>query len=341
MKFGLFVNSQSPSSQDPVQHFRDCVRQVELARDVGFDGIAAGHHYLSPPFQTVQNVPLLARLSASAEGMDVCTGIVLLALLNPVQVAEEIATLDVMSGGRVIFGIGLGYREIEYEAFGVDLKTRTSRMLEALDLVKRLWTESDVTFEGRHFRLHGATSTVRPVQKPHPPIWVAANADGAVARAARLGYPWLVNPHAALATIARQWSVYQTALAEAGHALPGTRPIVLELCVRPGREEAIRLAEPFLAAKYLAYAEWGQDKVLPGSESFRIGFENLARDRFILGAPDDVIAELERRIEALGSNYFFFRLTWPGMDNRHALRTIELMGQHVLPHFHKKYGREV
>src|SRR6266536_371781 len=160
MKFGLFVNSQSPPSYDPVQHFRDCVTQVELARDVGFDGIAAGHHYLSPPYQTVQNVPLLARLSASAEGMDVCTGIVLLALLNPVQVAEEIGTLEVMSGGRVIFGIGLGYREIEYEAFGVAPASRVGRMLEALDLVKRLWTESDVTFEGRHFRVHGATSTV-------------------------------------------------------------------------------------------------------------------------------------------------------------------------------------
>jgi alkanesulfonate monooxygenase SsuD/methylene tetrahydromethanopterin reductase-like flavin-dependent oxidoreductase (luciferase family) len=341
MKFGLFVNSQSPPSHDPVQHFRDCVAQVELARDVGFDGIAAGHHYLSPPFQTVQNIPLLARLSACAEGMDVCTGIVLLALLNPVQVAEEIATLDVMSGGRVIFGIGLGYRDVEYQAFGVDRAARTARMLEALELVKRLWTEREVTFEGRHFRVSGATSTVRPVQQPHPPIWIAANADGAVARAARLGYPWLVNPHAALATIARQWALYQTTMTGAGLALPSTRPIILELCVRPDRDEAVRLAEPFLAAKYLAYAEWGQDKVLPGSESFRVGFENLARDRFILGDPDDVIAELERRIEALGSNYFFFRLSWPGLENRHALRTIELMGQHVLPHFHKKYGREM
>jgi alkanesulfonate monooxygenase SsuD/methylene tetrahydromethanopterin reductase-like flavin-dependent oxidoreductase (luciferase family) len=339
MKFGIFVMPQHPRADDPVRRFRECVQQTGLARDVGFDAIAAGHHYLAPPYQSLQNVPLLARLAADAGDMELITSIVLLALLNPVQVAEDLATLDVMCEGRLVFGIGLGYREVEYEAFGVRPVDRVPRMLEALALIKRLWSDDVVTFEGRFFTLHEATCTVRPVQKPHPPIWIAANADRAVERAARMGYPWYANPHAALDTIERQWQLYKQALATAGHPLPAARPIALELSVAPTREEAIEAARPFLAAKYAAYADWGQDKVLPGGESFRIAFEDLARNRFILGSPDDVIEQIETRVKRLEANVFVFRLGWPGIDHRRVLRVIELMGERVLPYFRKTYGR--
>src|SRR5438105_2927910 len=215
-----YLFAQQPRADDSVRRFREAVEQARLAREAGFDALAAGHHYLSPPYQSLQSLPLLARLAGEAPGMELCLSVLLLALLNPVQTAEEVASLDVMSEGRVVFGVGLGYREVEYEAFGVALKDRVPRMLEALDLIKRLWTEEAVTFEGRFFRVHDATCTIRPVQKPHPPIWIAANADPAVVRTARLGYPWFVNPHAALPTIERQWERYTQALAEANHPMP-------------------------------------------------------------------------------------------------------------------------
>src|SRR3982074_670301 len=97
---------------------------------------------------------------------------------------------------------------------------RVPRMLEALELIKRLWTEEVVTFEGRFFRVHDATCTIRPVQKPFPPIWIAANADQAVVRTARMGLPWFINPHAALPTIERQWQRYKQTLAEANPPRP-------------------------------------------------------------------------------------------------------------------------
>ena len=339
MKFGIAVMPQHPRNDSSTLRFRQCVEQTILARDAGFDAIASGHHYLSPPYQSLQNVPLLCRLAADSGEMLLITGIVLLPLLNPVQVAEEIATLDIISGGKLIFGVGLGYRAVEFEAFGVSPRDKARRMLESLELIKRLWSEEQVTFEGRFFHLHEATCTVRPLQQPHPPIWVAANADRAVARVGGLGYPWFVNPHAALPTIERQWQLYQEALVKAGHPLPGARPITLELHVAETRDEAIAAAQPFLAAKYAAYAEWGQDQVLPGQESFRVAFEQLARDRFILGSPADVIEQLERRAERLSTNFFIFRVGWPGMENYKQLKVIELMGEHVLPYFHKKYGR--
>jgi alkanesulfonate monooxygenase SsuD/methylene tetrahydromethanopterin reductase-like flavin-dependent oxidoreductase (luciferase family) len=339
MKFGVFLSAQQPRGDDPVQRFRETIEQARLARDAGFDAVAAGHHYLSPPYQSLQSLPFLARLAAETGPMELCLSVLLLALLNPVQTAEEVATLDVMSEGRVVFGIGLGYREVEYEAFGVTPKDRVPRMLEALELIKRLWTEEEVTFEGRFFQVHGATCTIRPVQRPYPPIWIAANADRAVLRTARMGYPWFVNPHAALPTIERQWERYKEALAAAQQPMPAARPIALELHVAATHEEAVETARPFLAGKYNAYAEWGQDKVLPGEENFRVAFDELARDRFILGTPDEVIAQLEERVDRLQSNYFIFRLGWPGMEAATILKVIEMMGARVLPHFHAKYGR--
>ena len=338
MKFGISVMVQHPMTDPPVERFRQAVEQTALARDAGFDTIGSGHHYLSPPFQSLQNIPLLSRLAADSGDMNLCLSIILLALLNPVQVAEDVATLDIISGGRTIFGIGLGYRDIEFEAFGVKKGEAVARMLESLELIKRLWTEEDVTFEGKFFRVHNATSTIRPVQKPHPPIWIAANADAAVVRAGRLGYPWAVNPHAALPTIARQMERYKEALAGAAHPSPDDLPMLLEMHVAPTREEAVRIARPFLEAKYLAYADWGQDRVLPGEESFRIAFDSLAHDRFVLGSPDDVIEGIERRFEVLGCNHFIFRLGWPGMEHEKVMRVIELTGDRVLRYFRNKYG---
>jgi alkanesulfonate monooxygenase SsuD/methylene tetrahydromethanopterin reductase-like flavin-dependent oxidoreductase (luciferase family) len=339
MKFGMFVNVQHPRSDDPVRRFREAIEQARLAQAAGFDTLAAGHHYLSPPYQSLQSLPLLTRLAGEVPGMELCLSVLLLAMLNPVQMAEEIASLDIMSEGRVILGVGIGYRNIEYEAFGITARDRVPRLLEALDLIKRLWREDAVTFEGRFFRVHDATCTIRPLQQPHPPIWVAANADAAVLRTARLGLSWLINPHAALPTIERQWQRYRQALAEAGRTMPAARPIILELSVAASHEEAVATARPHLAAKYAAYAEWGQDKVLPGDESFRIGFADLARDRFILGTPDAAIEQIEDRIRRLDPNYFIFRLSWPGMEAAKVMRVIETVGSGVLPHFHRKYGR--
>ena len=117
---------QHPMNDSSVERFQQVVEQTRLARDAGFDTIASGHHYLSPPFQSLQSIPLMSRLAADSGDMNLTLGIILLALLNPVQVAEDVSSLDIISGGRVIFGIGLGYRDEEFEAFGVK-KSRRGR----------------------------------------------------------------------------------------------------------------------------------------------------------------------------------------------------------------------
>ena len=338
MKFGIMAMPQHPATDSATQRFHETVELTRLARDAGFSSIACGQHFLSPPYQNLQSIPLLARLAADAGDMRLVLSILLLPLYAPADVAETIATLDVISDGRVVLGVGLGYRDIEYQAFNVARRHRVGRFLESLELVRRLWTEDEVTHHGRHFHLDNATCAIRPVQQPHPPIWVAANFDTVVRRAGELGLPWFVNPHATLATLERQTAIYREGLAAGGREMPAEMPIIKEMHIAPTHEEAVRNARPYMEAKYQAYADWGQDKALPGDEDFRIPFEELARDRFILGSSEEVIQQIEDHHHRVGANHFMFRIWYPGMDARMAMRVVEQMGDSVIPYFESRYG---
>ena len=331
MKFGFFINAQYLPEESMPEKIQASVELVRAARTAGFDMICAGQHYLSDPYQMSSLFPLLARMAAEAAGMEVASTVVLLPLHNPVELAESVATMDSICGGRFIFGIGLGYRDEEYIAFGVERSERVQRMGEALEVMKRLWTEDEVEFQGKYFRVPRVKPATRPVQKPHPPIWVAANNDAAIRRAARWGYPWLVNPHATVPMVAQQIQRYQEALDRAGRPAPQVLPMMRELYVAQDRESAYLESQPYLEGKYAAYAAWGQDKALPGNISFSVPYQDLARDRFLLGSPDDVVQEMLRYRNELGVNYLVFRMQWPGMGQDRVLRQIELMGREVIP----------
>jgi alkanesulfonate monooxygenase SsuD/methylene tetrahydromethanopterin reductase-like flavin-dependent oxidoreductase (luciferase family) len=279
----------------------------------------------------MQPLPYLARLVPEAGDMRLGLGIVLLALQNPVDVAESVATLDVISNGRLIFGVGLGYRDQEYDAFGIAREERVRRYRENLRLVKALWGDEPVDADLPWCRLRGARLTLRPVQQPHPPIWMAANNDAAVRRAARHADAWLINPHATLETIAGQWLLYEATRAAGGLPMPEERPAIREVFCARSRAEALEMAGPYLGAKYAAYASWGQDKVLPGDESFEKPLAELESGRFILGSPDDCLDALLPWRDELGINHFVLRSHWSGMPVEPALASIRLLHDEVLP----------
>ncbi|MDA0769974.1 MAG: hypothetical protein BZY79_05580 [SAR202 cluster bacterium Casp-Chloro-G4] len=331
MKIGLFLNTQSSGEYTLAQQIADSAEQTRAARDAGFDLIGCGEHFLSAPYQMAASLPFLARMAAEAGDMQVAASVLLLPLHNPVALAENLATMDAICNGRFVFGIGLGYRDEEYGSFGVAAKERVGRMREVLEATKLLLTEDEVEYNGKYYQVPKTKTSTRTVQEPHPPIWVAANADVAIRRAARWGYAWLINPHATMTTVSGQLAMYRDELAKAGQPHPADLPMIRELYVAVDRDAAYAESQPFLEGKYAAYASWGQDKALPGEESFSVPYEDLARDRFLLGSPDDVVSEIKRYDEELGINYLVFRMQWPGMPQAKALEQIEIMGRDVIP----------
>ncbi|MDA0733107.1 MAG: LLM class flavin-dependent oxidoreductase [Chloroflexi bacterium] len=331
MKLGFFVTNQYLPGESMPRKIQESVEQVQAAREAGFDLICTGQHYLAAPYQMSSSLPLLARLAAEAGDMSVAATVILVPLHNPVELAESIATMDAICDGRFIFGVGLGYREEEYTAFGIQRGERVGRLREALDVMKLLWTQDEVEFQGRYYQVPKCSPATRPVQLPHPPIWVAANNDAAIRRAARWGYPWIINPHATVPMVADQWAKYKETLAQSGNQLPDTLPMMRELYIAEDRETAYVESEPYLAPKYQAYAAWGQDKALPGEESFSIPYQELAKDRFLLGSPEEVVQEIRRYEKELDANCLIFRMQWPGMAQAQVLRQIELLGKAVIP----------
>ena len=331
MQFGLILTNQHPPGAPNGERFKDTIEQVRLARDLGFDLITFGQHFLLNEFQAIQPAIAAARLAAEAGTMRIGITIYLLPLLNPVAVAEEVASLDVVTGGRFIFGIGLGYREEEDNAFGLNPGERVPKLRSHLAAIEKLWAGEPVDFESPYCRLRGATMALRPLQQPRPPIWVAANNDRAVERAAEIGDTWVINPHATLATIGRQMGLYRAALDRLGKPFPAELPMMREICVAESREAAMRLARPSLEQKYKAYVAWGQQRALPSDDDMTQAFDELLRDRFIMGSPEECADEVQRCVSETGSNTMIFRVTWPGMPQEGILNSLRLLAEQVRP----------
>jgi alkanesulfonate monooxygenase SsuD/methylene tetrahydromethanopterin reductase-like flavin-dependent oxidoreductase (luciferase family) len=312
MKVGLFINTQFPDGFDVAEHVPAMVEQVRAARDAGFASLWFPHHWLTHPMQMLQLTPVMGYLAAHAGGMTIGPNILILPPLNPVHVAEEAATLDVLTGGNYILGVGLGYRQPEFDAFGVRLSERAARFNEAIPLIRRLWTEDRVDHHGRFYTVNDAGISVKPVRPGGPPIYIAAQAEVPVKRAARIGDAWLIVNIRGIDNLVPLMRTYRAALKEHSRT-PREYPITLECYVGERHATAHEECREPLEFKYSAYAAWGME------HSSAMSFEDFARDRFIIGDKVSVKEEIARYREVLGVDHFIMRCQWPGLSQERAL----------------------
>jgi alkanesulfonate monooxygenase SsuD/methylene tetrahydromethanopterin reductase-like flavin-dependent oxidoreductase (luciferase family) len=164
MKVGLFINTQFPEGFNLAERVPEMVAQVRAARDAGFASLWFPHYWLTHPMQMLQITPVMGYVAAHAQDMTIGPNILILPPLNPMHVAEEAATLDVLTGGNYILGVGLGYRQPEFDAFGISLSERAPRFNESIALMRRLWTEERVSHKGRFY--HGQRRRYRGEANP-------------------------------------------------------------------------------------------------------------------------------------------------------------------------------
>jgi alkanesulfonate monooxygenase SsuD/methylene tetrahydromethanopterin reductase-like flavin-dependent oxidoreductase (luciferase family) len=283
----------SPTDRAPTAIIDEAIEVVRAAASMGFAWVSIGHHWVSHPTVWPHPIAMLARLAPEAGEMRLKTSMLLLPLLNPVDVAESVVTLDHLTHGRLDVGVAIGYRERELEAAGLGRKDRVPKLEESLGVMQRLWRGEEITFEGAYTKLTKARLGLPPFQRPHPPLEMGAQSVGATRRAARLADAVFFGPQVGWADVGRLVGVYR----EARGAGAGTAFASRSLIVGASKEAARAAARAYLERTFAMYRGWEMQE--PTMVPLQLGFDASLDDWTINGTPAECL-ETVARARALG-----------------------------------------
>jgi alkanesulfonate monooxygenase SsuD/methylene tetrahydromethanopterin reductase-like flavin-dependent oxidoreductase (luciferase family) len=298
MKIGFHLTPfWSPTDRGPTRIIDEAVVVVSAASRMGFAWVSIGQHWISHPTVWPQPIPMLARLAPETGTMRLKTSVLLLPILNAVETAENVATLDHICHGRLDVGVAIGYREKELATVGLRRKDRVPKLEESLDLMKRLWNGDEVTFDGVYSRVSAGRMGFVPYQRPHPPLEMGAQSEGATRRAARLTDGVFFGPQVAWRDVGRLAGVFREARREAAKSNAGTVGASRSLIVGSSKETAAAAARAYLEKTFAMYRAWEMQEGTMAP--LQLGFEAALDDWTVHGSPQDCVEALERA-RALG-----------------------------------------
>lgn len=293
MKIGFHLTPfWSPTDRGATRIIDEAIEVVAAASRMGFAWVSIGQHWISHPTVWPQPFPLLARLAPETGTMRLKTSVLLLPILNAVETAENVATLDHITHGRLDVGVAIGYRERELEAAGLTRKDRVAKLEESIALMKRLWAGEEVTFEGAYTRVTAARLGFTPYQTPHPPLEMGAQSDGATRRAARLTDAVFFGPQVAWGDVARLAGVFREARAAARPEGPGVVGASRSLIVGPSKEAAHAAARQYLERTFTMYRTWEMQE--PTMARLQLDFASALDDWTVNGTPAQCVEALDR-----------------------------------------------
>lgn len=328
MEIGVILGDVR-TSVSPREHLDQLLRQVEAAQRNGLTYVTIGHHYLYGDLRWLQPIPVLARLAAELdEHVTLATTIIQAPLYHPVALAEELATLDIMSRGRLVAGVGAGYRSDEFTALGVDFAERFAMLDESVALMKRLWTEDHVTHAGRFWSLDDARPHIRPWQDPHPPLWVGAMGPVGVRRSARLGDGWPVTPETKIPDMVHLLSLYEDERERLGK--PQVRhPLRREIVPAVTTDAAFERFEYMAKERLVAYAQ-RQLATRDAGELTSLFREVAAKETFI-GTAAECVAQIRELAAVVPVDPILVRAQWPHLTGDEVVAYLNDLGRDVVP----------
>lgn len=325
MELALHFSYQSTTTPW-AELFEQSLAQLALGQRLGVRAAFVAEHHFLPDNWIPSPLVVSAAIAGRFPELTVGTDVLLLPLHHPVQVAEDVAVLDHLTRGKFILGVGLGWREEEFRAYGVRRSERVPRLLEALDLIRRLLSGTAVSYAGKYWRVEDLTITPRPFQHPHPPIWLGAIVPTAVKRAAQLGLVWIMPPGLDVERLRELQALYLDHLdpsQRAGEA-GNIRPLRREAVVARTLEEAWERARPTLDHEYgVVYRDVYPDYPVGGTVK---QLAEYARGRFLVGPPEEVLEEINRYRSALAPTHLLLRMHLPNMAHEQVLEGLELLG---------------
>jgi alkanesulfonate monooxygenase SsuD/methylene tetrahydromethanopterin reductase-like flavin-dependent oxidoreductase (luciferase family) len=288
------------------------LRQLEWGQAAGVRCFMLAQHWGYGPVTILQPVPLAARLCAELEPQSrVGTTVMVAPAYHPIALAEEAATLDVLSGGRFILGVGIGYIQAELRALGVDPSERAARFEEILGLLPRIWREREVTHSGRFYSFEGFEPHIVPASTGGPPVWVGAKSVAAVRRAARLADAWVGPSKIPFDGIAKLADAFHETRKECGRP-PGDIALLRQIYVAPTTEEALERHYELSGERLDVYQARSLD-LKPGNAA---GETLDARQTALLGSPDQLVERARWLKERCRVSTLITRVAWLGMSGQ-------------------------
>jgi alkanesulfonate monooxygenase SsuD/methylene tetrahydromethanopterin reductase-like flavin-dependent oxidoreductase (luciferase family) len=319
--------SQPAIRPTPVASMQGYLDLIELSHKMGFKSFWAGQHFMSGEFLLFQPLTLLARASASVPGMKMGTSVILLPILNPLEVAEHGATLDAMTDGKFILGVGLGYRDPELAGSGITRAEVIPRFEESVAVIKELWENESADYEGRHFNLRNARINPKPTQKPRPPLLIGAYAEPAVKRAGRISDGWIIPPELFGDLLQKRLGTYRDAMESRG--LKGTLAIMRAFHVTEDHQQATSILD-LLGQHFRKKRQWGVKK---GGDVAEVSPADEANQAAIVGDLDTCIRKIETVRETFEPDHLILLMGVRGVDEESLRRSINIAGEKILPRF--------
>ena len=343
MKFALFTHIPWPEGAEPGRVIAEATEQVQLAEELGFSGAWFAEHHFSRYGIGSSSLVLVSSIAAQTKTIRLGTAVLVPPLHHPVQLAEDTATLDVVSGGRLDVGFGRGTAGYEYAGYNVNQQESQERFQETISMVQGLWTTPNYSCAGRYYTIQQANLVPPPAQQPHPPVYIAATRTlTTLEYAVSTGHPLIcgvVLDHADALDLCQRFVQMSAA---AGHHIPMSRiPFFRYLHVAETAEQARQAAEPALAWT-MDMTDWRRT-FAAGSEVHQQladyrrtrtqlppNYDYLTANRAIIGNPEQCIAQI-RQFQQAGIEYFGCNFDFGGMPQDQVLRSMELFAKEVMP----------
>ncbi len=307
MKVGVLQFFSWPDRKVPLASvYEMALERIRIMDQTGYDCVwLAEHHFTG--YSVCPSVHMMGvQAAAITKKLRIGTGISLAPFYNPLRLAEEVALLDVLSGGRVNWGAGRGFSRDEYSAFGIADSESSARFHEAVAIVMKAWTNEKLHYTGQFHSYADVEVLPKPMQAPHPPVWMAAGSDGALSWAASQGYSVMMSPHDSRRVTAQKRQHYASELAKAGHSVAGRDiPTARLMAVAPTRERAAQVARRGADWLVQSYVGPQHKSVLQHKKNYE-GMEPVdfyMKEVIVHGTPDDVVDQIHGLEELAQLNY--------------------------------------
>lgn len=326
MDVSYFLVTQFDSERSLNTVTREFEKQTKLVSEGGFDTLFVGEHHATEDVYFL-NEAVIAYLANHIDDIRIGTGMCLLPYHNPVRIAEFGATVDQLTDGRFRLGVAQGYRPAEYEAFGIAKDDALARFVESIQVIKRLWTQDTVDYEGKAHTFEDIGISPQPVQQPRPEIIAGASNERSARRAAKLTDGW-IGAHVPLDVAKEQAAAFWNADAETDGE--GKAGLAREVFVAESTEAAEEIAREPLMRKYSSYSDWGQDDAID-SDDFDSPWEKLKHERFLIGTPAEILEDVDRYREQCDIEELWVRMQFPTISTDDTKESLQLFIDEVMP----------